>query len=247
MNGNVFPLLDAASFSSPGILDRLPGPAKVLLVLLFSLCIATTRSMGAQLFLLAYAILLVLLARVPARMVFSRLFVLDGFLLMIWITLPFSAENGVGLALSVSIRAHGAVLAFLALLRTTPMPELLRSLATLRTPQKLVVLLHFTYRYAHVFTEEARKIRLAMDLRLFSPTFSIATLRACGNLAGMLIVRSILRSGRVHDAMILRGFHGDFPFTPSQNKPSSSDILHMGVLYIALAGVFLYDAAVALT
>ena len=50
---------------------------------------------------------------------------------------------------------------FMALLQTTSMPELLQALNQLHIPRKLIVLLHFTYRYVHVLGEEALKFNMA--------------------------------------------------------------------------------------
>ncbi|MDD2206349.1 MAG: cobalt ECF transporter T component CbiQ [Aminobacterium sp.] len=239
MGNSNFPSLNYQIDIPEGFLNRIPASIKVVLVFLFALCVAFLQSVAAQLFLLVYAIMLVAIARIPIKVLSSRLLALNGFILMMWLTLPFSSESGTHLALLITIRAHAATLAFIALLRTTSMPDLLQALHLLHVPQKLILLLHFTYRYAHVLSEELQKIHKSMVLRGFHPSLSFTTFSAYGNLVGMLLIRSIIRSERVSKAMVLRGFNGSFPFFPSHVIPSSPDTLRMAALYVLLAGCFI--------
>lgn len=239
MGNSNFPSLNYQIDIPEGFLNRIPASIKVVLVFLFALCVAFLQSVAAQLFLLVYAIMLVAIARIPIKVLSSRLLALNGFILMMWLTLPFSSESGTHLALLITIRAHAATLAFIALLRTTSMPDLLQALHLLHVPQKLILLLHFTYRYAHVLSEELQKIHKSMVLRGFHPSLSFTTFCAYGNLVGMLLIRSIIRSERVSKAMVLRGFNGSFPFFPSHVIPSSPDTLRMAALYVLLAGCFI--------
>ena len=148
----------------------------------------------------------------------------------------FFSEDGMRMAALITIRVHTAVLAFMALLQTTSMPELLQALNQLHIPRKLIVLLHFTYRYVHVLGEEALKIQHGMILRGFAPSLNLSTFRTYGNLIGMLLIRSIMRSQRVYDAMILRGFNGSFPFSVRQVKLSRPDVVRIVILFALLMG-----------
>ncbi|HCA40372.1 MAG TPA: cobalt ECF transporter T component CbiQ [Aminobacterium sp.] len=239
MHSNNLPSLTYDFNSSESFLTRIPASAKIMLVLAFALCIALLSSVSAQLFLLGYSFMLIFLAKIQLRALIKRVLSLDGFLIFLWLTLPFSGPHGVELALSITIRTHAAVFAFMALLGTTSIGELLYGLRALAIPQKLVLLLHFTYRYARVFVEEAEKIYTSMTLRMFHPSLSLGTLRSYGNLIGMLLVRSILRSERVAHAMELRGFDGSFHFLESPASPKEGDNFRLGVLYILLAGCFI--------
>jgi cobalt/nickel transport system permease protein len=239
MGNSNFPSLNCQVYIPDSFLSRVSAAIKVVLVFLFALCVALLPSVAAQFFLLMYAFMLVTIARIPIKVIITRLLALDSFLLMMWLTLPLSSENGVRLALLITIRTHAATLAFISFLRTTTMPDLLQALHRLHVPQKLILLLHFTYRYAHVLSEEAQKIHKSMVLRGFHPTVSFSTFRAYGNLVGMLLIRSIIRSERVFKAMALRGFNGSFPFSTFCATSSPPDTLCMAALYILLAGCFI--------
>lgn len=228
--------LDYHDETSYGFLRRVPSSLKVVLTLAVAICIAVLNSFSAQVFLLAYSIFLVAISRIPLKTLLKRLIALDGFVLMIWLTLPFFSEDGMRMAALITIRVHAAVLAFMALLQTTSMPELLQALNQLHIPRKLIVLLHFTYRYVHVLGEEALKIQHGMILRGFAPSLNLSTFHTYGNLIGMLLIRSIMRSQRVYDAMLLRGFDGSFPFSTRQAKLSRPDVVRIVMLFASLMG-----------
>lgn len=217
-------------------LERIPPYVKLLLTFSVALCVALLNSLMAQIFLLMYSIVLVGLSGVPVKRLLKRLMAVDGFVLMLWLTLPFSSEEGVVTATLITIRVHAAVLAFMALLQTTSMPEILQALCQLRFPSKLVALLHFTYRYIHVLAEEASRIHRSMALRGFEPSLNLRTFRAYGYLIGMLLLRSFVRSQRVYNAMLLRGFNGTYIFLTFKSRLSRPDFLKLAVLYALLVG-----------
>jgi len=217
-------------------MSRVPAVLKVVLAVLMSICVALLNSFTIQIFLLAYAVILVVISRVPMAVLLKRLAVIDGFILTLWLTLPFFCEDGIRTAAIITIRVHAAIMAFIALLQTTSMPEILEAMDQLHFPRKLVVLLHFTYRYIHVLADEAVKIYHNMMLRGFVPSIRLSALRAYGNLIGMLLVKSMMRSQRVYNAMLLRGFNGSYPFFVHHHQHSRSDVLKMATLYALFLG-----------
>ena len=56
--------------------------------------------------------LFVAISRIPLKTLLKRLIALDGFVLMIWLTLPFFSEDGMRMAALITIRVHAAVLDF---------------------------------------------------------------------------------------------------------------------------------------
>jgi len=92
-------------------LDRIPPYVKLLLTFSVALCVALLNSLKAQIFLLMYSAVLVGLSGVSVKRLLKRLVAVDGFVLMLWLTLPFSSEEGVATATLITIRIHAAVLA----------------------------------------------------------------------------------------------------------------------------------------
>lgn len=206
------------------VLHRTDPRLKVLLAGMLALSVALTRAWPSLWALLAFSVLLVFLARIPLIPLLKRLAALDGILLLLWITLPLSggggkifmgpiplSVEGISLAAAITVRSHAAVMGFVALLGTNPVHRTMRALRFFRIPEKLVLLLHFTYRYGHVLFDEAGRLHRSMALRAFTPGLNLRTLEAYGNLMGMVFLKAFHRAERVSAAMELRGFKGTFP------------------------------------
>ncbi len=187
----------------------------------------TTLSLGSPLTLVAAllgAVLLTRLARLDWRVLLKRLLLMEGFMLLVLLSLPFTtpgeawftigqltaSQAGGWHALHILLKAHTVVLVLLTLIATIELVTLGHALAHLRVPDKLVHLFLFTVRYIAVLYEEYRRLRLAMKARGFVFTTSRHSWRSIGWLVGMLLVRSLERAERIVAAMRCRGFHGRF-------------------------------------
>lgn len=96
--------------------------------------------------------------------------------------------------------------AALALLATTGMYRLCAALEQLGVPPIFVTQLLFLYRYLFVISDEGaqmvRSVRMRSGVRGLS-------FREYGGLVGHLLMRSLDRAERVHQAMLTRGFDGN--------------------------------------
>lgn len=169
---------------------------------------------------------LCLLARVPGSILFTRLVAVNGFMVMLILLLPWSVEGqtlillaerysysteGLAQAWRIALRGNAIFLSLTALVSTMEPVVLGHALERLRVPAKLIQLFLFSIRYVAVLEQEYRQLRLAMRVRAFEARFNLHTLRAFGNMVGMLLVRALDRSERVNEAMKCRGFRGIFP------------------------------------
>jgi cobalt/nickel transport system permease protein len=142
---------------------------------------------------------------------------LGGILMRAAVVLPFSSSvalvswwaNDPVRALEVVQKSYLSALSVLLLVATTPLPDLLRGLETIRVPVFLVTTIQFLYRYLFLIPEEAGRMRRAAASRggMSFPAASAA-------LAG-LFVRSYERAGEIHRAMLARGFTGRLPHGPA--------------------------------
>ena len=110
----------------------------------------------------------------------------------------------------VTLKSNAILLAFLAMVATMNAPTMGHALDRLGVPPKLVFLFLFTYRYLHVIADEWRRLITAARLRGFVPRTGMHSYRTIAHLLAMVLVNSFDRSGRVYQAMILRGFSGRF-------------------------------------
>ena len=222
---------------------------KVLTSFVLAATVALTNSWISLLGLMGTSMLLAIWGKLPLSKVVSRLAALDSILVILWLTLPltYGGEKyylghiplyveGIKTALAITLRSNAALLGFMALLGTTPMHKNLEALRSFYFPQKLILLLHFTYRYGHVLVKEALKVQQAMELRGFDPKLNLFTLRSYGNFMGVIFLKAFKRAERVTNAMALRGFHGSFPELEPPKKVSLAEITKCAVFCAIFVG-----------
>ncbi|GMV93112.1 MAG: hypothetical protein AMXMBFR82_28900 [Candidatus Hydrogenedentota bacterium] len=206
-------------------IHRLDARARVAAAIVLSIAVAAVASPAALALGLAGAIALAVAARLPLRPTLRRLLPLNLFLAILVLLLPLTTPGpalfhvhtaaftwpGLLAGLAIAARANAIVLIVTALLTTMEAAELARALRSLRVPPALVTLFLLTGRYVFVLQTEYQRLRRAMGVRAFRPRTNRHTLRALGNLVGMLVVKGFDRSERVYQAMKCRGYTGVFP------------------------------------
>lgn len=197
---------------------------RVIFAVLFSVVTAVSDRFPTVCLALLMALALPVLARLPLRPVLTRLFIVNGLVLFIWLVLPWSYEGtpvfsmgplvisreGIGLSALITIKSNAIVLALIAMVATMPVAVLGQALDRLHIPEKLVHLLLITYRYIFVIESEYHQLLRAARIRSFTPRTDLHTYKTYAYLLGMLFVRAAARGERVHQAMICRGFNGKF-------------------------------------
>lgn len=203
---------------------RMDPRVKIIGVTAFAVVTAVSSGMPALLLAFTLSIAALAAARLEIRQVAIRLSVVNGFVLFLWLFLPFTTPGqvlaqwgwltvhraGIILAFSITLKANAIAAATIALLGTSTVFDLVHGLVHLRMPQKLVQLFFFTYRYLSVIHREYLRLRASMRVRCFHSGTNLHTYRSVAYLMGMLFVRSFDRSERIYHAMILRGFSGTF-------------------------------------
>lgn len=110
--------------------------------------------------------------------------------------------------ISILLKGVLTVSAVLLLISTVGMDQLAVSLRQMHVPRLFVTTLLLIYRYLTVLGAESTRIQRAYALR--APSHSGVRFHVWGSLAGHLLLRSFDRAERVHQAMLLRGFSGEF-------------------------------------
>ena len=185
---------------------RLPPAPKALAALAFIVILATWRDAPPS-FFVAAALFLVgvaALARLPWRFLLGRLLILMPFILGL-AALSLASPGGWRQGAHAAVRSLLCLTTAILLAGTTPFSGLLRIFRQLRVPPLLVTTLALAYRYSFVLADEVRRMGVARQARCFSPRKRReAGWRAA--LLGRLMLRSMDRSGRVHAAMLARGW-----------------------------------------
>ncbi len=230
-------------------LCRIDPRWKILLALSVSIVASVSTEIKTAAFMVGYGLILVILGRFKVIDIAKKLAAVNGLLLSLWLTLPFTTPGdrvilgplspslqGLELAWMITLKSSAMTLVLLGLLGTSPLHLVLQGLRDLGLPSKLVMLLHFCSRYVHVISDEKRRINEAAILRGYRPGLSKMGLRTAASLVGSLLVKSYDRSMRVNDALMLRGFDGTFPTVHEPLPMRMPDIARFGSLVAIFGG-----------
>jgi cobalt/nickel transport system permease protein len=205
-----------------GWLARRDPRLRVLCAVAFALVTLSLQSFPALIAALGLALSLALAGGQGWHRLGRRLLLLEGFLAVLLLTLPFTVpgepildlgplvatQEGLARAFVILLKANAVVLALLGLVGGLEPVAFGHTLGRLGVPAKLVHLLLQTVRQIHLFGQEHRRLRQAMRARAFVPRSDRHTWNSYGWLIGMLLVRALARSRRVLAAMRCRGFRG---------------------------------------
>ena len=232
------------------LIKRLDPRVKIIEVLFFSIVLAVSNSLPVLLSALIISLGIVLTARIPLREIFRRLVPVNVMILFLWFFLPFTIEGkslfnigplavtheGLIYACRISIKSNAMMLMLISLIASTPIFTLGHALLELKISKKLVHLFFFTYRYIHVMDKEYIRLINAIKIRGFRPGTNLHTYKTFAYIVGMLLIKSFDRMQRVRNAMLCRGFKGNFYIIKifSFKKIDAVSIAFMVVVFVLL-------------
>jgi cobalt/nickel transport system permease protein len=205
-------------------LHRLDARAKIIGLVGLVVVVVTTPANAFWAFAL-YAVSLAFLlglGRVPLRTLLKRFLVVAPLLTAVAVFMPFFGRSGQGsyslgdarvtgegllVLWNVGVKALLAVTAMTVLSATTSLSDIVTGLERLRVPRVLVLLVSFMYRYAYVFSAEARGMWRAAASRGFRARW-IGNVPVLGHMLASLYLRSYGRGERIYLAMLSRGYDG---------------------------------------
>src|SRR5512133_742878 len=203
-------------------IHRLDARAKVLVTLVFVLCVVSyNRYELAALFpFFIFPVVMISLAGLPPLFMLKKIALLCPFVLAVGIFNPvFDREillhfGPLGISggwisfASILTRSALTVGAGFILVGVTGFTAVCQALEKLGMPRVFAVQLLFLYRYIFVLTEESGRASRARELR--SCGKKGMGIRSVGSLIGHLLLRTWQRAERIHMAMLARGFTGKF-------------------------------------
>jgi len=186
------------------VLHRLDPRAKLLTTMAFVLAVVSfdKYTIGAMLPFALYPLCLAAAGGVPLAFVGRKLLFVSPFILFVGIFNP-----GWVSFLSIILRATLTLGAVMVLLAVTGMNGIAAAADRLGVPRIFVVQLLFLYRYLFVLAEEALSLSRARSLRSFGRRGQ--GLGSYVGLLGHLLLRTLDRAERIHQAMLARGFDGE--------------------------------------
>jgi cobalt/nickel transport system permease protein len=220
---------------------------RIVATVLVIACLSQVQSLAVAATAFGLAALAAVVSGAATRH-WRRLLQVEAFLVLLLVTLPFTiagqplvalgpvtaSVEGVGRAASILCRVSASVLIALTMLGDVEPVRFGAALRGLHVPERLTRLFVFTARYVTLIGDEGRRLHDAMRARAFRPRSNLHTWRSYGNLVGMLLVRALDRAHRVEEAMLCRGFAGQFPRTV-QGRPPVRDWIAVSLM--AAAGI----------
>ena len=232
------------------LIHRLDPRVKSVVAAIFSIVVAVCSRFTALIPALVIAVIFIILARLSVRKVITRLLIVNGFILFLWFTLPFTTAGsplfsigrltvtgtGVHNAALITLKSNTIILALMALTATMSVFTMGRALDDLHVPSKVVHLIFLTYRYIHVIYQEYNRLITAVKVRGFRPRNDIHTYRTYAYLVGMLFVKSYDRAERVRAAMLCRGFQGKF-YDLKDFELKASDLVMLVLMLMSVSAI----------
>ncbi|MDD3446990.1 MAG: cobalt ECF transporter T component CbiQ [Zavarzinia sp.] len=217
--------MSVAALPVPGPIERLAPRARLLATLILVIAVTLLHGVPAAAAACACGALLAVLSGQGLAPLARRLVHVEGFMALLLLMLPFTmagtplitlgpvaaSVEGLLRATTIALKVNAAMLVVFALLGTMEPVRIGHAARRLGAPLRLVQLFLFTTRHVEIFRNEIRRLREAMRARGFVPRSTPHGWRAYGNLAGMVLVRSLERASRVEEAMRCRAFDGRLP------------------------------------
>jgi len=202
------------------IIHRLDPRAKLITTVMFIVTVVSfdKYAVSALLPLVLFPVVLAALGNIPAGAIIRKVLIVSPFAILIGIFNPFfdrqilmhfggmPVSGGIISFASILLRFTLTVSAALILVAITGFEAVCLALERLKVPRVLVVQLLFLYRYLFVLLEEGLRIRRAYALRAGGARG--VAMRDYGSLSGHLLLRTLDRAQRIHQAMLCRGFDG---------------------------------------
>ena len=197
---------------------------KLIVGLFFSFLIALSNELKVLSLFFTAAVIIIISVKIEFKYILKRLLLLNIFIIFIWIFIPFTfpgnevftvwqfsaSKAGIIYALKITLRSNSIILLVISLLSTSRVLDLIHAMSRLKVPAKLIYLFFFVYRYLHVIKEEFNTIHNAMLLRGFKAKTNLHTYKSYAYLIAILLIKSHERSQKVYQAMVCRGFKGNF-------------------------------------
>ncbi|RCX18428.1 cobalt/nickel transport system permease protein [Anaerobacterium chartisolvens] len=203
--------------------------------------------------LVFYPVVLLAVGDIPVMPVAKRMLLAGPFIAGMGILNPLfdhgvfyvgGVSIGAGWIACMSLIIKGAltVMSALLLIAITGMDKTAQALRMLKVPRAFVLQLLLTYRYISVLMEETARVLTAYNLRASARKGSGKGVKknAWGSLAGQLLLRTLGRAERVHGAMLMRGFNGEYN-TGELAPMNIKDIAYLAIWVLFFAAVRIYN------
>ncbi len=239
-----------ASFAS-----SLDCRVKIILTVLAIVTILFSKSFLYPLGIFVFCVIAMFLLKLPSFIVFVRMLPALGMAAIVFLLKMFlsggipvfdlslggfelsATAEGIEAGTLIASRVVGSVAVALLLGFVTPLHQLFRGLAWFGVSKTWVEIAMFTYRYTFHIMDTAMQVMSAQKVRL-GYVGAMNSFSSAGTLSGSLIINSFKQTEKIAEAMIARGYTGEFPDSPMP-RAGFSDILFF-IFAVAVMAVFFF-------
>ena len=211
------------------LLTTIDPRIKTVFTVLMIFTVILLKELFILLFISVSIIILLLLNRIPARILIVRIsapLVISAVLISIQAvfngTHPFTSfciggfviniyREGLSYGIIIGTRILCASSLVLFLSMTTPLNYILETFKYFKIPQSIIEVGLYTYRYVFVFLESSITIMSAQKTRLGYKNLNQG-IKSFGVLIGSMIINAFEQAEKTHDSMILRGYSGNLVY-----------------------------------
>ncbi len=226
----------------------------VLITFLFIFCVVSTRTHQQWQFFGFLFLLILTIQITPVSLIsyFKRLLVIIPFftfpaLLLLFFTpgetffsIPvFQIKLNISLEgfekfVFVVLKAGFSGSAVIVLSLNVKFQDIMSGLSWYRVPRQFLFIISMIYRFSFVLVDEMKRMERSIKMRNFGCSFW-RMLKIRAGLTGTLFIRSLSRGERVHNAMLARGFNGQYHemFLPKM-KRRDMDIAAVSFVIVAV-------------
>lgn len=131
-------------------------------------------------------------------------------------------RQGIEGVAQLTLRVVNSLSLSFLIIYTTPFPEIIKALKSLRVPDTFLMVITLSYKYVLIFARIAEDIHLAKKSKVVDTNAAEARDWVAGRMA-FLFRKTRTRCEEVYDAMLARGFSGDIVLY-SHKKMSGKDL-----------------------
>lgn len=168
------------------------------------------------------------LSLIPVHTCFYKLRMVLPLICLVGISNPFFDRNvllnigsiavtgGIISFITIMLKGIMCLMASFLLIATTRIEDISHALLLVRCPKILVGIILLSFRYIFILIDEMQ--RMWDNYKLRAPGQKGIAFNAWGSFIGQLILRSMDRSRRVYDNMLIRGYGGEMTYSMHANE-----------------------------
>ncbi len=156
----------------------------------------------------------------------------DWYIRLPWFFLYFTVEAFIQAA-ELFLKAMGAISVLYLMALSTPASEIVMVMRKMHMPKLLTELMYMMYRFIFILTEVHSNLKTAAISRLGDADFRTSCV-TFGKIGANLLILSLKKANTYYDAMVSRGYDGEFFFWEEEKPVRIWQILSLGLYTVVL-------------